>query len=275
MNRQAACPGTTLILLLATVVQSTFCIGNYFQPGSRSSALSSSSVCLSDVWSSFNNQAGLALLDRPSAGLFFENKYLTEAFQSQALALAVPLKPGVIGISAAHFGYSLFSENKAGISISRNFSNRFSSSLQFDYFQQNMGEGYGIYRNFALEIGLLGNLSEEISLGIHVFNPIPFKPDDASEFQMPTIGRVGLKYAMSKVHLMGETEINTLEETIFKVGVEVEAVKNIFLRGGYATQYDQYSFGMGYGWKGWSIDLAFSKHPVLGFSPNIALGYAF
>jgi long-subunit fatty acid transport protein len=62
---------------------------------------------------------------------------------------------------------------------------------------------------------------------------------------------------------------------VFRAGIEFSVVKNFVLRTGIATNSTLISLGMGYKTKGLSIDLAFSYHQYLGYSPFITLSYNF
>jgi hypothetical protein len=264
-----------ILMALLTPIFPVYSSNIYIHSGARSAAISHSSVTLADCWSSFNNQAGLAFLSKTEAGIDFENRYLLKEFQTYSGTVAVPLKPGTLAASFCHFGYQLYSESKAALALSRKFANRVAVSVQFDFLQKHIAEGYGQYNAVATEIGLMGIVSQNLTLGFHIFNPVPIGKKTLPEEQIPTVGRLGLKYTVGKISLMGETEKDTRQSVVFKGGIEVEAIKDFFIRGGYASGWEQFSFGMGYRWHKFVCDVAFAHHQVLGLTPNIALGYVF
>ena len=65
------------ILLLAFFPVILFAGQDNSHYGGRSAAMGHSSVMLSDVWSTHHNQAGLGWLNRPVAGVFFQNRFLS------------------------------------------------------------------------------------------------------------------------------------------------------------------------------------------------------
>ena len=67
--------------------------------GSRAAAMSNISVMLSDVWSVFHNQAGLAGLEHIVIGFHHENKFIVPQYGLQALAIGIPVRPGTIGVT--------------------------------------------------------------------------------------------------------------------------------------------------------------------------------
>jgi hypothetical protein len=85
--------------------------------------------------------------------------------------------------------------------------------------------------------------------------------------------RVGIAYKIQdKATVSVETEKDLQMEAIFKGGLEYNPVAGLFLRCGVSNGVtNQYSFGLGYGWKKFTLDIAFSHHKFLGFSPHLSL----
>jgi hypothetical protein len=71
-----------------------------------------------NVYSSYNNQAAGAYLERPSFGLYYAPVfYRTRCKQSNRNFLpCLSKKGGTIGVSVNYFGYSLYNEKKVGLS---------------------------------------------------------------------------------------------------------------------------------------------------------------
>jgi len=247
-----------------------------FPAGARSSGVSNASVTLADGWGTFNNQAGLAFLNSAMVGFHFENRFFIREFSMQAATLAIPFKPGTIAASYRFFGYSKYYESKAGLAYSRKFSNRFAVGVQIDYLQIHIAEGYGNYNTVVVEIGLLVKPLKNLLVGFHVFNFTRVKRESLPEEKVPTVMRFGLGYSFDgKALLLFETEKDIEQKPVYKGGIEIEMLHKLFFRGGYASVYDQFSFGLGYKCKGIIADLAFTRHNILGFTPHISLGYEF
>jgi hypothetical protein len=268
-------------LLLQIVVICLFSItikagnGNY-PAGARSSALSNASVTLYDVWGTFNNQAGLAFLKSPVVAFYFENRFLVKEFSMQAGALAIPFKPGTIGVCYRYFGYSKYYEAKFGLAYSRKFTDHFSVGIQVDYLQTHIAEGYGNYNAVTAEIGLLAEPIRNLNVGFHLYNPSKVKSNAPFEEKVPTIMRLGFGYKFDdKASLLLETEKDLDQEPVYKGGLEVKSFENLYLRGGFSSGYEQYSFGLGYKYRKLTADIAFTRHYYLGFSPHVSLSYEF
>ncbi|MBK9628896.1 MAG: hypothetical protein IPO56_14705 [Flavobacteriales bacterium] len=57
-------------------------------------------ITVADLWSLRLNPAGLAGLDKPMAGAFYQSHYLSQDLAQQGLAVAIPLGKGTLGIGA-------------------------------------------------------------------------------------------------------------------------------------------------------------------------------
>lgn len=259
-----------LILFLGLFFHITLFAGNDNYPaGARSSSLATASVSLTDVWSSFNNQAGLAWLTTPSLGFHYENKFLVKEYALQAGTVALPLKPGTGSLSYRYFGYSKYHESKIGLAFAKKLHETISAGVQLNYHQTYLAEGYGSYHALTVEIGILYNPVENLFIGAHVFNPNRAKSNAISEEYIPTIYRLGAGYnILDKATLLFETEKNLDRNPVFKGGLEMSAVKNLDFRVGFGSDYIEYTFGLGYHSHRFSFDLAFSHHYILGFTPH-------
>jgi hypothetical protein len=267
-------PGAGLFVWLCIYFPTS--ANNNFPAGARSAGVSNASVTLTDGWCTFSNQAGLGYLNSTFAGLYFENRFLVKEFSMQAVTLAIPLKPGTIAASYRFFGYSKYYESKAGLAFGRKFSKYFSAGVQIDYLQTHIAEGYGNYNTVVAEIGLLAKPSKNFFIGFHLFNPNRIKHKALPEETVPTIARFGLGYSFDhKALLVFETEKDLEQKPVYKGGIEIEMLRRLNLRAGYATGYEQFSFGIGYKFKRLVADIAFSHHYILGFTPHVSLAYEF
>lgn len=247
--------------------------GNINYPvGSRSSALASASVSLTDVWCSFNNQAGLAWLKTPALGFHYENKFLIKEYALQAGTVAVPLRPGTGAVNYRYFGYSKYHEAKIGLAFARKLHKNVSAGVQVNYHQTYLAEGYGSYHALTVELGLMYTPTENLYIGAHVFNPNRSKSNAVQEEYIPTVYRIGAGFnVLDKATLLFETEKDLERNPVFKGGLEINALKNLDFRFGFGTDYVEYSFGLGYKSRRLAFDLAFSHHYILGFTPHASV----
>lgn len=244
--------------------------------GGRSAGMAHASVTLSDVWSSHHNQAGLAWLEIPSVGVYYQNKFTVSQLSNLGLAYAHPLKKGTIGVQWSNFGYSLYQENKIGLAYALQLSDKLSGGIQLDYLSTRLGGIYGSKSALAAEVGLLAKLTSKLSIGAHIYNPTRTKLNDYNNEAIATIMRLGIDYRFSeKVLLVVETEKDVDHIAMLKTGIEYKANDNFFFRGGIATGPTLGSFGFGLNMEQYKLDIAASYHQTLGFSPELSFVYQF
>lgn len=259
-----------LILISILLSPSFLFAGNGNYPvGGRSTSLAHASVSLTDIWGAFNNQAGLAWLENPSFGFFYENRFLVKEYALQAGVLAVPLKPGIIGANYRYFGYSKYHEAKVGLSFARKLFKSVALGVQINYHQTYLAESYGNHNALTAEIGLMYTPLENLFIGVHAFNPNRVKANADPEEYIPTVYRIGAGYnILDRATILFETEKDIEQKPVFKGGMEISALKNLDFRFGVSSADIEYTFGLGYRARSFSFDLAFSHHNILGFTPH-------
>ena len=251
--------------------------------GARSGGMANASVTLSDLWSVHHNQAGLARLEKISAGIYYENKFLLSNLGLKAAAVAIPVTGapgtrGVFGISMSYFGYSLYNDSKIGLAYAKSFGDKFSAGIQLNYLSTRIGGDfdYGKKGAVAVEGGIQARLSDNLSIGAHIFNPTRTKIADYDDERIPTIMRFGVDYTFSeKVFVSIETEKDIDFKPVFKAGLEYRAIEELYLRTGISTNPTLNTFGFGLNLKQFTFDFAVSIHQVLGFAPQLSLTYIF
>ncbi len=244
--------------------------------GGRSAGLAHASVTLSDLWSVSNNQAGLAWVEKTAFGAYYENRFGLEDLALKGAAVAIPLGSGGIGLSVQQFGASFYNETKYGLGYGQQLGEHFSLGVQLNYLRIFFAENYGSKGILNAEIGLMADVTEKLKIGAHLFNPTTAELADFDNERVPTIFRLGAQYAFSDdLFIVSEVEKDVDFPGSVKVGVEYQAIKNLFLRAGVSTNPFRNSFGFGYQWKGVQLDVAASYHEVLGYSPQVSFGYIF
>jgi hypothetical protein len=68
-----------------------------------------------------------------------------------------------------------------------------------------------------------------------------------------------------------ETEMSAGNSIILRMGFEYEAAKKFWIRSGFSSEYNSFSFGVGYLAKFVKTDLAFSTHEKLGITSSVSL----
>ena len=250
--------------------------GIYFS-GSRSNSLANASVCLEDVYAYHNNPANLSFVKNVSVGLSYENRFLLKELQNQSLAIAIPLKYGVLSIGGNTFGYQNFRTFKSGLGYAMLLTKDLSMGIQMNHQMIRLSEAYGINQTVTGELGLSYSVNGDWSIGMSVYNIGRNKLSLYPEDRYSTTMRLGTKYQLSeKTMLLAEFEKDVEHDLRSKVGIEYLPVKSLAFRGGFATSPIELSFGLG--WlisEKYTLDFGTQFHQFLGWSPHISFKYVF
>lgn len=242
--------------------------------GASSTGMGGYSATLSDVWSANNNQAGLGFMTDITGGIFYENRFLLKETSYRAGAFVLPVKTGAFGLSVASFGYSAYSETKAGLSYGQRFGDKFSMGVQINYLNTSLNQDYGTRNSLTAAVGIISRLSDELSIGVHVYNPTRSKLAEYDNEKIPTVMKLGLDYRFSeKVMVAIETEKDMNYDALVRAGIEYHITDIFYLRGGISTNPTLSSFGFGLQMKNFKMDISSSFHQTLGITPGISLIY--
>ncbi|NVO19978.1 MAG: hypothetical protein HXX13_09775 [Bacteroidetes bacterium] len=264
--------GTIVLISLITKTQAQY----WIPCGGRASAMSNAAVAIADAFSVNNNQAGMVMIKQPTAALFFENPYFLKELSTQSFGINLPTAFGVFGSVVNYCGNSNYNTIKAGLAYARMFGNSFSAGLQLDLLNTHLAESYGSKISGTIEAGIQIKVNNKLSFGAHVFNPVQVHLAKYMNERIPTIMRVGWVYIYSQALLLAmEVKKNTGLPPEFLSGIEYKFFGKGFARLGVATSPFRYSFGTGFLFHHFSLDISSSYHESLGFSPQASIAYAF
>jgi len=251
--------------------------GENYPVGSKQAGMARSSVAFTDFWNIQNNQAGIALIDKISFGIYYENRFLINQLSMKCGAVVMPTKIGVLGASFNHFGYSLYNDMKIGLAYARSFGPYFRIGIQLDYLRTTMGDNYGSKSNITFETGIQSDVTETVTIGAYVFNPVAVKLADYENEKVPSIFRFGIGWKVSNnLFITVEAEKNTaVNPIIVRGGIEYSIKEKFFIRGGFSTMQEIFSMGFGMKIKFLRFDISAVMHQSLGFSPQSDLVFQF
>ncbi len=259
------------LLLLAPL---TLVAQGWLPMGARSNSMANSSVTLTDVWSFHHNPGAMADLEKQAFGISYENRFLLKELQSQGLVYGQPLKKGVISFGAQTYGFKTYRTNRVGLGYSMKLSEKFSAGVQLNYQNIRLTENYGSKNTVTAEVGILAKLTEKWTIGVSAFNLGRNKLADFQDDRFTTLMRLGTSYQFSKkVLVTAEAEKNVDFPLRAKAGIEYQLVEKFYLRGGFATQPIELSFGFGYKFSVFQLDFGSAYHQQLGWSPHFSFTY--
>ena len=244
--------------------------------GSRSAALGHASSCLSDIWSTRNNQGSLGFVRKTEVGAFYENRFFVKELTQSGFAAAIPIKKGTFGICYSSLGYKLYRESQTTLSYGMKLNDNISAGIGFDYLSTKIADIYGKANAFTGSVGLLAKILPQVVISSHIYNPFRAKITNYNNEKVPTIFKFGAQYIFSKkVFIVAEAEKTSAKKINIKGGIEYNPSSLVYLRVGGSSYPAQASFGLGVNYNGIKIDMCTSYHSILGFSPQIGLSYAF
>lgn len=252
-----------------------FPAGEYFPVGAKAIGLANTAVALQDSWAIFNNIAGIGTLNQTQAGLFYENRFSNDAFNSVALSAAQPFgKFGTAGIGVFRFG----NNNYNHLRISAGFAHTIewvSLGLQLEYAQTNIFE-VGTKNNTMINFGGIAQITKKLCFGASVRNINQAKLADYQDNRLPTVMKIGLNYlAYQKLNINIEIEKDVVQAPKYKFGIEYAIIEKFKTRTGINIQPFLAFFGFGYQIHNFQFDYALSYHEKLGFSHGLSLNYFF
>lgn len=241
--------------------------------GGRSAGMGRTAACCQNLWSIFNNPAGIASVEDISLGLYYENVWMLKTTSYKSGAFVLPLSKGAIGVSVSQFGYTNYNENRFGLAYARAFSPYVQIGLQLDYLMLSYGNDYGRHHAVTFDIGLQSQVTERLRLGVHAFNPVRIDFRDLPDNSLPITLRLGLAYTLIE-DFTAEIDIekNTLQEGVnLRAGVEYIVFDCFALRAGVESNPGIFTFGAGYEIHFVEVNIATRMHPVLGASIQAGL----
>ncbi len=217
-----------------------------------------------EFWSSFRNPALLSSFPATAAGFNYENRFNISELGSRTAGLIVPAGQQALGMIYSHFGFTHFNRQAIGIACCTDLYESLSAGVQIDYFLEKTSGEYDNVQSLTFEGGLFIRPSENISVGIHIFNPVP---NSIRKRILPSSLRAGAGIKLNENLFAGaEAEMSAENKLLVRCGFEYEAVSNFLLRGGFSSENSSFSFGLGYEFNFMSIDMGFATHERLGIT---------
>lgn len=243
--------------------------------GPRITAMGGAGVAISGVWANNSNAAGIATVESPTFSLGYENRFSVKELSTKSVVAATPIKNYRLGASFQYYGNPTYSLSKTGLSLARAFGKNLFTAITLNYHQISI-EQYGNAKSFSVEAGMQLEALPDLWIGAHIANPNQSRFKDNSEELMPAHLKFGAAFIMSnKLIISSEFEKVLDAQMDFKVGLEYKILEILALRGGIsANTFKQYG-GFGINYQKFDLDFSVSSHPVLGYSPQIAIGYEF
>lgn len=246
-----------------------------FRPvtGAAEAGMGYSCIAKPGFWSSFHNQALLPATRLLSFGFSYDDRFGIKEMGSRYAALTVPAGKAMLGAVYSHFGYPDFRREMAGLACGLKLSEIISAGVMIDYFSLKTAGEYSNSGSVTFEAGLFIRASENVTAGIHLFNPVP---NSIRKTNLPSRLRGGAGINLgSSLYAGAEAEMSTGSIPVLRTGFEYNAAKKVWIRGGFSTSYNSFSLGIGYLLNFARFDISFSTHESLGITSSASVIFQF
>lgn len=247
-----------------------------YNPGAKQISLSNSDVALSnDVFSLFNNPAGLSQMNWREVGIYYSPAPfgLTELANGY-VAYHEPTNIGSFAIGGMSYGFELYHESKISLGYSFNYQNTFFAGLAFNY-QTVSIKNYGSSGAFFINAGGLAYLTNSLRFGfvIQNLNRATYGKDDN---QIPIIFNSGLSYSVDEDIIVNFSIEKDIEyKASLQFGIEYDIIEYLSLRTGFSNEPSRYSAGIGINYSLFSFDYAIFTHNDLGLTHQAGIIISF
>jgi len=265
-----------LILTIIIICSLTLSAYSQYNPGAKQISLSNSDVALSnDVFSIFNNPAGLAQMNWREVGVYYSPApFGLSELANGFVAYHEPTSIGSFAIGGMSYGFDLYRESKFSLGYSYNYLNKFFAGVTINY-QTVSIQNYGNDGALFFNIGGLAYVSNILRLGFSIqnINRASFGDDDD---QIPMIFNTGFSYdVVDELTLNFAVEKDIKYKASFQFGINYDIIEYLSLRTGFSNEPSKYSAGIGINYSMFSLDYAMYTHNDLGLTHQAGIIMSF
>ncbi|GLR15401.1 hypothetical protein [Portibacter lacus] len=244
-----------------------------FEKGAELLGIGNAGTGYSGHYALLYNQAGIADAEELSFSVDGARLFNDSGLLHLHAAAVIPTKKlGTFGLKIQRYGLEGFNYQNYALTYSRALFKSFKLAATFNAYQFQI-ENYGNSFEPNMEIGVLTDLSDKVSLGVHVSNPFPLQISENTDF--PTVFSAGILYKVSKVvRLYADIEKNIRQRENIKVGIDYDLHSSFSIRVGMNTFPGSFYFGCKVKLTKIAINLGNGYHPVLGNSTGIGIIYS-
>lgn len=264
-----------LFLLLLLLFVSTSNIAQ-INPGARQISIANADVALAnDVFTLFNNPAGLAQINWKEVGVYYSPAPfgLTELANGY-VAYQQPFSFGSLGIGGMTYGYELYRESKIILGYSYNYENILFLGAAINY-QTYSIQNYGSTGVFYLNLGGLVYILDDLRWGFSTNNINRATVGDQDD-QIPVVFSTGFSFDVLQNFSLNVSLVKDIRYDLsLAFGIDYDIIEYLSLRIGAADNPSKFTAGIGINYSILGLDYAFFTHPDLGLTHQAGLTLSF
>lgn len=265
---------TLLLIIICTSYFKAVASSSTATLGAQATGMGAISATHTNLWSTYNNPAGIGKINSTTVGISYQNQFLVKELSTKALGFAHSLKVANIGIVLRSFGYSQYQENQFNLAFGKSFDEKLSIGFAANFHHVHIADSYGDKLSITSTLGILSSPVDRLSLGLVIINPTRTKLADYNNEKLPTLLKLAGTYTFSEhLNISLATEKDITKPAIYKTGLEYTPRKAFFIRIGISNNPTLTAFGIGYQKKRLRLNVSSNYQPNLGISPQIAIIY--
>ncbi|MDD3079852.1 MAG: hypothetical protein PHH37_12225 [Paludibacter sp.] len=229
-------------------------------------------------YSVFQNPSNIAFAESNILLAQYENKFIIRELSRKGVSFTGHTNLLNYRFSFSHFGYSLYNEILLGAGFARNFANKFSMGLQFDYYTFYSGVDNKYRSAFFPQFGINVLISPVFYWGFQALNPFQTNIKCETTYKrIPSVYSLGFCYLpVSSVKLLIQTEKEVSSDFRLATGLEYTMKDFLTFKSGvYYTYYLVPCLGFSFKYSQIQFGLNTDIHPLLGLISNATLSYSF
>jgi len=247
--------------------------------GSEASGKAGISVLENSLWSIFNNPANLAKLDKHQVGINHQQLFFNSGLSQSSAAGVYKQKFASYGVGINVWGYPYFKTTQINTAVGKKLNEKWNIGINLAYTSFHLGDlYYGKQHYLKSGIGTSILLPKHIRIGLYIQNIHRPKVLQTPKERDETLIKAGITYKPNEqVEVAAEAMQQLNQRLVVRVGVEyLFKEKNCFRIGiSDNSTHGQFSFGFGQKLKHIHWNSSAAWHPLLGFSPQVGINYAF
>lgn len=263
-----------LILSLFWVNQAKAQLASKPPVGPRALGLGGTNVVFNDAWSVFNNPAGLTDVENTTSLFAYRTIFDFSPFNTVSAGAALPTSVGNVGFGVYRFGDDIFNSQMASLSFAKK-TGIVRLGIKANYLQFNI-EGFGRKGAFLADIGVLADLTPQLTFGAQIYNFTQSSVSNDTQEKIPTIINLGAAYKPADdftIIIEGEKDIDL--DPDLKLGLEYQIIEALVARTGFSTLTNTHSFGVGLFLTRFTFDYGIRIDRRLGHTHNFGLTFEF
>jgi hypothetical protein len=224
-----------------------------------------------DPFSQLSNPSILAAINKKTAGIYSEQRFMIKEWKTAIAAAAFPTASGNFGLCINYSGSANYYRFMSAIGYARSFGNSFDAGLQFRYHNAAI-PGYNSESGLGYTVSLLFHLNQKFNAGFNFSDDREEDDGFKSGKKLPRKFSAGLGYTVSRLVFI-TTEITKSKQSPLNIsaGIHYAFDEKLFFRTGFGSATQTWLLAGGIRWKQLVFQLIASMHPVLGITPGLQL----